>query len=348
MPDSVVTLDECAFSDNGGSNKNLAIHLSPLMALRLLKGRKHDWDNPLHGFRFEIDGDYFKNLKEYEEYRAKNKAVEKHWAEREKVSGTAKAAETPIPVKPVSPPAPATATEKPSLPDPYVYRLKLPGETRITSSMKLPRMVVQPIEIPEGITEIGDSAFSAAQITAVKMPKSLKTIGDLAFEGCYRLVSVEIQEGLETIGRNAFAECPKLKTVRLPSTIRSISRNAFLDDLAGTTSKVIIHIPGKAARRLVDKKEFRGLSAVIAAGFVIDGNQYSTMEEYVEKIEAEEKAARDREIQEKQKAEQRNALLKQIRDLEAERDAAKGLFAGMKRNKLQKQIDELREKLEKI
>ena len=49
-----------------------------------------------------------------------------------------------------------------------------------------------------------------------------------------------------------------------------------------------------------------------------------------------------------QKERQRNQLWRQIRNLEAERDSLKGLFAGMKKKKLQREIDELRDQLKKI
>ncbi len=49
-----------------------------------------------------------------------------------------------------------------------------------------------------------------------------------------------------------------------------------------------------------------------------------------------------------QKERQRNHIWGLIRDLEDERDAIKGLFAGMRRNKLQKRIDELKDKLRQL
>ena len=44
----------------------------------------------------------------------------------------------------------------------------------------------------------------------------------------------------------------------------------------------------------------------------------------------------------------RNMLRKRIHDLEKEKEAAKGLFGGMKRNKIQKQIDELNKQLQEL
>lgn len=248
-----------------------------------------------------------------------------------------------------------------------VRKLELDGKTIIEKSKYMGDSDTRPIEIPDGITEIEQNAFMIAKATSFKFPRTLRIIGGWAFAYCENLESVEMQEGIEEIGSHAFAQCVKLRTIKLPSTIRSIERNAFVAELsADPSSKITLHIPGVAARQVEKNKKYRGLSAVIAAGFMIDGNWYPTLERYVEKVEAEEKAkiereraeqrARaERERQEKERREaaarkeqQKKVLLKQIHDLEMERDSITGLFAGMKRNKLQKQIDEFNEKLRRL
>ena len=50
---------------------------------------------------------------------------------------------------------------------------------------------------------------------------------------------------------------------------------------------------------------------------------------------------------EEQRQRDKNRILAQITQLEKERDEAKGLFAGMKKKKIQKQIDDLKEELRK-
>ena len=74
-----------------------------------------------------------------------------------------------------------------------------------------------------------------------------------------------------------------------------------------------------------------------------------------EREAAEQRARAERERQERERREaaarkeqQRSALQKQIRDLEAERDATRGLFSGGKRKKLQARIDELNDQLRRM
>ena len=88
---------------------------------------------------------------------------------------------------------------------------------------------------------------------------------------------------------------------------------------------------------------------------MIDGIWYPKMEIYVDQLVAEEKERTRREQQERQRLEdeqrrerQRRDLENRIRQLKQERDSLKGLFAGMKRNKIQKEIDALTEQLRRI
>ena len=68
--------------------------------------------------------------------------------------------------------------------------------------------------IPQGITSIGDSAFSSCYfLTSVSIPDSVTSIGDSAFSYCYFLTSVSIPDSVEQIGTNPFAACFELKSI---------------------------------------------------------------------------------------------------------------------------------------
>ncbi|MCR5361124.1 MAG: leucine-rich repeat domain-containing protein [Bacteroidales bacterium] len=61
------------------------------------------------------------------------------------------------------------------------------------------------VMMPDGVTEIGDSAFwRSKNLVKINLPSGLKTIGDGAFYGCENLPSITIPEGVEGIGKNAF------------------------------------------------------------------------------------------------------------------------------------------------
>ena len=69
------------------------------------------------------------------------------------------------------------------------------------------------VTLPEGLTTIGDSAFSGCDLTAVALPDSLTTIGDSAFFNCESLTSITLPEGLTSIGTNSFSSCDSLAKI---------------------------------------------------------------------------------------------------------------------------------------
>ena len=105
------------------------------------------------------------------------------------------------------------------------------------------------VTIPEGVTEIGSSAFDGAdELHFIQLPDSLRTIGDHAFnsteanmvtwgkgleeigDGAFRYVSfgenLELPESLTRIGREAFKGA-SLRNVHIGGGIQSIGANAF-------------------------------------------------------------------------------------------------------------------------
>ena len=56
------------------------------------------------------------------------------------------------------------------------------------------------IVIPEGITEIADSAFMSGEFKTVSLPESLKKIGGWAFHDCKNLKEIKIPDDVTQIG----------------------------------------------------------------------------------------------------------------------------------------------------
>lgn len=62
--------------------------------------------------------------------------------------------------------------------------------------------------IPNGITSIGDWAFSRCiGLTSIDIPSSVTSIGKSAFSGCTGLTSIEIPSSVTSIGSGAFSGC---------------------------------------------------------------------------------------------------------------------------------------------
>lgn len=86
--------------------------------------------------------------------------------------------------------------------------------------------MVSEIILPEGLEEIGESAFEEfKKLTSISIPASVKTIGNKAF---YKsgVKTVVLREGLEAIGAGAFALTP-VETVRVPQSVKVIGAQAF-------------------------------------------------------------------------------------------------------------------------
>lgn len=79
------------------------------------------------------------------------------------------------------------------------------------------------IIIPEGITSIGNYAFTRCEsLTSVTIPESVTSIGSYAFYRCSALDSVELPNALETIGSRAFYSCNALTEFSIPASVTSI------------------------------------------------------------------------------------------------------------------------------
>ena len=84
------------------------------------------------------------------------------------------------------------------------------------------------VEIPYGVTSIGDEAFRwHDSLTSVTIPDSVTSIGNEAFDGCHSLTSVTIPNSVTSIGYSAFWGCESLTSVTIPDSVTSIGDYAF-------------------------------------------------------------------------------------------------------------------------
>ncbi len=84
------------------------------------------------------------------------------------------------------------------------------------------------LEIPSGVTHIGDNAFSNCRsLTSVVIPVGVTRIGEYAFNRCSGLTSVAIPEGVTAIGGGAFSYCSLLTSAAIPEGVTRIDYNTF-------------------------------------------------------------------------------------------------------------------------
>lgn len=140
-----------------------------------------------------------------------------------------------------------------------IYKLKMSNKmTVIPSGAFSMNIRMSSISIPEGVKEIGQTAFAGARLKSLTIPKSVtkigrkafhlhqmksltipgnvKEVGESAFEGTYKAASLEkltIENGVKTIGERAFKE-GHLSIVVLPDSVESIGKAAFQNNTGNT------------------------------------------------------------------------------------------------------------------
>ena len=84
------------------------------------------------------------------------------------------------------------------------------------------------VTLPDGLTSIGDDAFSdCSKLTSIIIPNSVTSIGRWAFNNCYSLTSVTFGNSVTSIGNMAFNYCYSLTSITIPNSVKSIGEEAF-------------------------------------------------------------------------------------------------------------------------
>ncbi len=123
-----------------------------------------------------------------------------------------------------------TAESSPSwnVPDSYVSTIVIEDGITSVGDYAFSQSKALSVFIPSGVTEIGQRAFSEAALLAVTIPGTVTTVSDDAFRGCQNLTSVTTNEGLQIIGERAFYGCTSLTHIDFPASVTSIGSGAFV------------------------------------------------------------------------------------------------------------------------
>ena len=83
------------------------------------------------------------------------------------------------------------------------------------------------IIIPDAITHIEDGVFADSKLINVNIPAGVTSIGDSAFKFCVSLTNIMIPSSVTSIGNSAFSFCSSLTNVTIPNSVTSIGEGAF-------------------------------------------------------------------------------------------------------------------------
>ncbi len=104
--------------------------------------------------------------------------------------------------------------------------LKYLNNYNIAFKLDIDSAYVEKVIIPEGITQIADSAFSSfTNLEDVELPNSLEIIGKKAFRGCYSIKELIIPDNVYEIRDMAFHEMFELRNIKLPKNLNVIANN---------------------------------------------------------------------------------------------------------------------------
>ena len=130
--------------------------------------------------------------------------------------------------------------------------------------------------IPNSVTSIGESAFSACSgLTSITIPNSVTSIGKSAFMECEALTSVIIPNSVTSIGNFAFLSCKALSSI----TFKGSTPPTFGNDVFDYVNKSIIaYVPANSLgvyKNVLEGLGFSDIRAVTSISLNDNSNAYT-------------------------------------------------------------------------
>ena len=126
--------------------------------------------------------------------------------------------------------------------------------------------------VPEGIRDIGGSAFFQSRLTGIALPSTLTAVGDGAFVQSAVLESIVIPDSVWYLGQYTFRECAALRSVQLPANLEIIDHSVFENCVSLTG----ITIPDKVTE--IRGYAFNGCTALADVVVSIDHPTLATID----------------------------------------------------------------------
>lgn len=118
---------------------------------------------------------------------------------------------------------------------PSLISLSLPSATKKIGNYALAQNVhrnlrLAHIDIPAGVTEIGDHAFYYTGIEEVTVPEGVTRLEEYTFHYCKKLKKAVLPDGITFIGNSCFSEDDLLEDVNIPAKTDTIDQYAFFNN----------------------------------------------------------------------------------------------------------------------
>ena len=100
------------------------------------------------------------------------------------------------------------------------------------------------VNIPEGVTSLGDECFAFCEsLTSITLPEGVTSIGEWCFLSCYSLTPINIPEGVTSLGDYCFGECTSLPSINIPESVTSLGMFCFYSCPSLTLATVLPATP---------------------------------------------------------------------------------------------------------
>ena len=100
------------------------------------------------------------------------------------------------------------------------------------------------VNIPEGVTSLGDWCFSnCTSLTSINIPEGVTSLGEFCFHFCPSLTSINISESVTSLGAACFLFCSSLTSITLPAGVTSLGEWCFDECTSLTLATVLPAIP---------------------------------------------------------------------------------------------------------